>query len=86
MKAVQSAVNAVILFVVDFSLKKVGELAKDRLGLVHVYTGLGKGKTSASMGLVLRAIGQGLKVYIIQFLKGGAYTGELISAKNFLEN
>lgn len=51
-----------------------------------MYTGLGKGKTSASMGLALRAIGQGLKVYIIQFLKGGAYTGELISAKNFLPN
>lgn len=47
---------------------------------------MGKGKTSASMGLVLRAIGQGLKVYIIQFMKGGAYTGELISAKNFLPN
>jgi len=61
-------------------------LAKDKLGLVHVYTGLGKGKTSASMGLALRAVGQGLKVYIIQFMKGGAYTGELISAKNFLPN
>jgi len=59
-------------------------LAKQHLGLVHVYSGLGKGKTSASMGLVLRAVGQGLKVYIIQFMKGGAYTGELISAKNFL--
>ena len=64
----------------------MGELAKDRFGLVHVYTGLGKGKTSASMGLVLRSVGQGLKVYIIQFMKGGAYTGELISAKNFLPN
>jgi len=59
-------------------------LTKQHLGLVHVYSGLGKGKTSASMGLVLRAVGQGLKVYIIQFMKGGAYTGELISAKNFL--
>lgn len=59
-------------------------MAKQHLGLVHVYSGLGKGKTSASMGLVLRAVGQGLKVYIIQFMKGGAYTGELISAKNFL--
>ncbi|MBL7054731.1 cob(I)yrinic acid a,c-diamide adenosyltransferase [Candidatus Woesearchaeota archaeon] len=59
-------------------------MAKDNLGLVHVYTGIGKGKTSASMGLAMRAVGQGLNVYIIQFMKGGAYTGELISAKNFL--
>lgn len=51
-----------------------------------MYTGDGKGKTSASMGLAVRAIGQGLKVFIIQFMKGGAYTGEYISAKNFLPN
>src|SRR3989339_760967 len=60
--------------------------AGDKLGLVHVYTGEGKGKTSAAMGLSLRAIGQGLNVFIIQFMKGGAYTGEYISAKNFLPN
>lgn len=59
-------------------------MAKDNLGLVHVYTGNGKGKTSACMGLVSRAVGQGLRVYIVQFMKGGAYTGELITAKNFL--
>jgi cob(I)alamin adenosyltransferase len=59
---------------------------ENKLGLVHVYTGDGKGKTSAAMGLALRAIGQGLKVFIIQFMKGGAYTGEYISAKNFLPN
>lgn len=46
-------------------------------GLVQVYTGNGKGKTSAAFGIALRAIGRGLKVYIIQFIKGGFNYGEL---------
>jgi len=46
-------------------------------GLVQVYTGNGKGKTSAAFGLALRAIGRGLQVYIIQFIKGGFDYGEL---------
>jgi len=46
-------------------------------GLVQVYTGDGKGKSSAAFGLALRAIGRGLKVYIIQFIKGGFDYGEL---------
>ena len=40
-------------------------------GLIHVYTGEGKGKTTAAIGLAVRAAGQGLKVCIVQFLKGG---------------
>jgi cob(I)alamin adenosyltransferase len=44
-------------------------------GLIQVYTGEGKGKTTCALGLGLRAIGQGLKVYVIQFLKGRK-TGE----------
>jgi len=49
-------------------------------GYVQVYTGGGKGKTTAALGLALRAAGHGLKTYIGQFLKGQDY-GELSSIK-----
>ena len=49
---------------------------KSKLGLIHIYTGNGKGKTTAAMGLILRASGRGLKVILGQFLKGRE-TGEL---------
>lgn len=49
-------------------------------GLVHVYTGDGKGKTTAALGLGLRACGRGLKVLMVQFLKG-IPTGEAYSLK-----
>ena len=45
-------------------------------GLVQIYTGEGKGKTTAAIGQGMRAYGNGLKVYMLQFLKGGK-TGEL---------
>lgn len=54
-------------------------------GLVQVYTGNGKGKTTASIGLGIRAYGNGLKVIMIQFLKGGI-TGELDVLNNLGEN
>ncbi len=43
-------------------------------GYVQVYTGNGKGKTTASLGLAIRAAGAGLKVFIVQFLKMGDYS------------
>lgn len=61
-------------------------MGKENLGMVHVYTGDNKGKTTTSMGIALRAAGQNLKVCIVQFLKGGAYTGEYIAIKNYLPN
>jgi len=51
-------------------------------GYVQIYTGDGKGKTTASLGLALRAAGRGLKVFIAQFAKGMFY-GELESLKRF---
>lgn len=53
---------------------------KNNLGKIHVYTGNGKGKTTAALGLALRAIGAGYNVYIIQFLKAQDYS-ELKSLK-----
>jgi len=49
-------------------------------GFVHIYTGDGKGKTTAALGLALRAAGWGLRSYIIQFMKGQAY-GEIASLR-----
>src|SRR5437763_12795433 len=45
-------------------------------GLIIVHTGAGKGKTTAALGLAFRALGQGLKVGIVQFIKGAIPTGE----------
>ncbi|MBE0605736.1 MAG: cob(I)yrinic acid a,c-diamide adenosyltransferase, partial [Deltaproteobacteria bacterium] len=50
-------------------------------GYVQVYTGSGKGKTTASLGLAVRAAGHGLKTVIIQFMKGWIDYGELAGVR-----
>jgi cob(I)alamin adenosyltransferase len=50
-------------------------------GMIQVYTGNGKGKTTAALGLACRAVGHGLKVFVIQFMKGNIAYGEIESAK-----
>jgi len=49
---------------------------KERRGLIVVITGYGKGKTTSALGMALRACGHGLRVCIIQFMKGDLYSGE----------
>ena len=49
----------------------------ERHGLIIVHTGDGKGKTTAALGLAMRAFGAGLKVLILQFIKGRKRSGEL---------
>ena len=59
------------------------EVLKKKKGLILVYTGDGKGKTTAALGVAFRALGWGAKVSIIQFIKGNWKYGELESAKKF---
>ncbi|MDD3232903.1 MAG: cob(I)yrinic acid a,c-diamide adenosyltransferase [Candidatus Methanomethylophilus sp.] len=56
---------------------------KEQLGLVQVYTGDGKGKTTASLGLGFRAAGCGLNVLMLQFLKPAAGCGEQLAVGHF---
>jgi cob(I)alamin adenosyltransferase len=54
-----------------------------RKGLIIVNTGPGKGKTTAAMGTALRAVGNGMKVLMLQFLKGSWHYGELDAVQAF---
>jgi cob(I)alamin adenosyltransferase len=59
------------------------EAAQDEKGLLMVYTGAGKGKTTAALGMVLRCVGHGMKVAMIQFIKGARDTAEERALKSF---
>lgn len=56
---------------------------KKQTGLLIVHTGNGKGKTTAALGLAVRAWGQGLRILILQFIKGGWKYGELKALERF---
>lgn len=58
---------------------------KPATGLVVVYTGHGKGKTTAALGMVFRALGRGLSVTVVQFIKGKWKTGERLFAERLPE-
>lgn len=55
--------------------EKIAE-AQDEYGLLLVHTGNGKGKSSSAFGMAARALGHGMKVGVVQFIKGAASTGE----------
>ncbi len=57
-----------------------------RRGLILINTGPGKGKTTAAMGTALRAVGNGMRVLMLQFLKGSWHYGELDAVKAFGNN
>jgi cob(I)alamin adenosyltransferase len=58
-------------------------MANAKKGLLMVFTGNGKGKTTAALGLTFRALGHGQRVCFIQFIKGSWQYGELDTAKHF---
>ena len=61
-------------------------MTDSRKGLLLINTGPGKGKTTAAMGTALRAVGNGMKVLMIQFIKGSWHYGELDAVQSFGSN
>ena len=62
--------------------KKISEADK-HIGIIVVTTGNGKGKSSSGFGMVMRAMGHGKKVAVVQFIKGGMSTGEELFLRRF---
>ena len=59
------------------------EAAQEEKGLLIVYTGAGKGKTTAALGMALRCLGHGMQVAVVQFIKGAIDTAEERALKSF---
>lgn len=59
------------------------EAAQEERGILIVYTGAGKGKTTAALGMVMRCLGHGMKVAIVQFIKGAIDTAEQRALREF---
>jgi cob(I)alamin adenosyltransferase len=59
---------------------------KEKVGLIVVLTGHGKGKTTSALGIALRAVGHDMKVCIIEFMKGDMYSGEIDGIKRLAPN
>lgn len=59
------------------------EAAQEEKGVLIVYTGAGKGKTTAALGMALRCIGHGMKLAVVQFIKGAIDTAEERALKSF---
>ena len=59
------------------------EAAKEERGILIVYTGAGKGKTTAALGMVMRCLGHGMKVAVVQFIKGAIDTAEQRALRDF---
>ena len=56
-------------------------MTASREGYVQIYTGDGKGKTTAALGLIVRALGQGLRPAVLQFMKSDPSWGEIVTLK-----